>query len=202
MALIYQDKIPVKYRSEAVKKIIAIATKRGFSPDALSIVIWKESKWNPTAQNTLSNATGLIQWLPSTAKSLYGLSVQEIKKLDILQQIDLIDRYYVQPYLINKGFKSFFDVYFAVFHPDLMGRPDSFEFASTGSLRYSQNKGLDIDKDGIITVKNIKDWFKKDVPDLEIVYEKSKPYIWLITLFFILVLVAWVAFKKKWFKIN
>lgn len=195
--LVFQSKIPSDIRSKAIAKVIQIAKRFNFDPNALMIVIYKESRWNPKAKNSIG-AVGLIQWLPSTARNVHGVSTDYILSLDILQQLEIVELYYAQPHLSKVKYKDYFDVYFAVFNPVLIGKPDNYVFAKKGTTIYSSNIGLDVDKDGVISVANVKNWFKKDVPDWEVLYEQfiapQTKYLWLIL--FILAVAGVIYFTK------
>jgi hypothetical protein len=55
------------------EQVRAIASHHGWGDgkqwEALSWIIYKESSWNPTAQNPKSTAYGLFQWLDMTRKN-------------------------------------------------------------------------------------------------------------------------------------
>ena len=72
-----------------------ISDKHGFTLDELLQVIQKESNYELGAVNKLSNATGIIQFMPSTAEGL-GTTVEQIKEMDALEQLDLLDKFFDQ----------------------------------------------------------------------------------------------------------
>lgn len=195
--LVFQSYIPANIRSKAVAKVIKIAKRFKFDPNALMIVIYKESKWNPKAQNSIK-ATGLIQWTVTTAKNVHGLTPDQIKAKGILEQLDLVEQYYAQPHLASKVYSNYFDVYFAVFTHTLIGKSDNYVFAQSGSSVYQNNSGLDVDNDGKITVGNIKTWFKKGVPDWQIAYEQyvapKVKYMWWIVP---VIVIAGIIYYRK-----
>jgi hypothetical protein len=79
-----------------------------------------ESGFNPKARNPGSDASGLIQFIPSTAARL-GTSTATIRAMSALQQMSLVERYFA-PY---KGrMNSQEDVYMVVFYPKAIGNPD------------------------------------------------------------------------------
>ena len=75
------------------EKLKQIADKYGFTVDQLLNTIEKESQFKTTAVNPKSDATGLIQFMPDTAIGL-NTSIAQIKEMDALSQLDLIDRYF------------------------------------------------------------------------------------------------------------
>lgn len=56
------------------KTLEAVAANIGMKPEWLNAVITLESGWNPNAYNSVSGATGLIQFIPRTMKDLGILS--------------------------------------------------------------------------------------------------------------------------------
>lgn len=128
-------------------KLVDISKRLGVNPNYLMAVMSFESKLNPKAVNPLSNATGLIQFLPSTAKGL-GTSVSALKGMSAERQLDFVEKY-LTPY---KGrMNSIEDAYMAVFYPAAIGKSNNSALFSRGTTAYSQNSGLDINKDGVVT---------------------------------------------------
>lgn len=128
-------------------KLVDISKRLGVNPNYLMAVMSFESKINPKAVNSLSNATGLIQFLPSTARGL-GTSVSALKGMSAERQLDFVEKY-LKPY---KGrMNTIEDAYMAVFYPASIGKSNSSTLFSRGSTAYSQNSGLDINKDGVVT---------------------------------------------------
>ncbi len=142
------------FSEEERERIEEIATKLGFEKTWIYLVIHKESRGNPKAVNKRSGAAGLIQFLPSTAK-LYGTTTAKLYNMTVLEQLDYVEEYFER--VDNKyDIKSFFELYLSVFYPNAMGKHDSYIIGHKGSRLVSQNKGVDIDKNGILTVKDFK----------------------------------------------
>ena len=81
---------------EGVKeKLEEVASNHGFTVDELLNVIQKESDFDTSAVNPNSSATGLIQFMPNTAKGL-GTSIEEISNMSAIDQLDLVDEYFKQ----------------------------------------------------------------------------------------------------------
>lgn len=96
-----------------------------------------------------SGATGLIQFMPSTARSL-GTSVEALASMSPGDQLNYVYKYF-RPY---KGrLKTLADVYMAVLWPAAIGKPDDFVLWDKQSrpTTYRQNAGLDFNRDGKIT---------------------------------------------------
>jgi len=141
--------------SNAVKSL-------GVNIQDILAVIQKESGFNPAARNSKSGASGLIQFMPRTAKSL-GTSVEEIRAMSGTEQIPLIQKYF-WPY--RGKLNSIEDLYLVTFLPAALNLTDNFVVGIKNSkdkiwgieqgALYSQNKGFDADKKGYYTVGDIK----------------------------------------------
>ena len=152
-------------RKEFTEKVNNISSELGIEANWLMFVMWFESKLNPQAVNPISGATGLIQFMPSTARSL-GTTIGVLRHMNNVQQLDYVLAY-LRPY---KGrMRSWVDVYLAVFYPKAMGKPD---FVITSDIVAKQNKIFDIDKDLDISVKEIETVLRKSIPEQ---YKKYYP---------------------------
>lgn len=100
----------------------------------LMAVMNSESGLNPAAQNNIG-ATGLIQFLPSTAKEL-GTSIDELKNMSALDQLDYVSKYF-KPFT-NK-LKTLPDTYLAIFYPAAIGKGLNYVFPE---WVYLANPGL------------------------------------------------------------
>lgn len=151
-----------KVTTEFAAKLIEIADKLGIDPNWLMWVMWFESKLNPQAVNYQKGdstdptnrckyrATGLIQFMPSTAVSL-GTTNSDLLRMTAVQQLDYVYRY-LKPYAGRMY--SMIDVYFAVFFPAAINKPDEYVLQTaklSASAIASQNSGLDLNKDSQIT---------------------------------------------------
>lgn len=116
--------------------------------------------FSPSKVNRLSGATGLIQFMPSTARGL-GTTVEALRSMTQIQQLE-----YVRKYLIGKGLagRSFADIYMSILFPVAVGKSDDFVLFGKGAINgpkknpelyrvqaYTQNKGLDLNANGSIT---------------------------------------------------
>ncbi len=138
------------------KKLEKIATALGTSSNALLAVMKQESGVNPHIQNSIG-ATGLIQFMPDTARRL-GTTTDELKQMDGVQQLDYVYKYYK---MTGVGDGSVGDLYMATFMPKYIGYPDKYVLGQRGAEGfsgkvYAQNAGLDRNRDGEITVADVK----------------------------------------------
>jgi len=162
MALIYADKIK-ENTSTFLTKVEEISRLLGIKPDWLMQVMKQESSLNHRAVNSLSGATGLIQFMPRTAISL-GTTTQALLSMTNVQQLDYVYKYLL-PY--KSKYKSFVDVYLTVFFPAAIGKPDNTVLQaknlSAGTVARF-NQGYDLNKDMQLTVGEIKAAILKKIP--------------------------------------
>ena len=122
-------------------------------------VIHSESTGITTAKNTYSGAIGLIGFLPSTAIKL-GTDTASLRKMSDVDQL-----YYVEKYLksITNGRKihSYQQLKLYIMCPKALVLPDSTVLGDSTSKIYRWNKQVDIDGDGILTVKDFKSFASK-----------------------------------------
>ena len=74
-------------------KVNSIAEKFGFSSEELLTTIENESNFDITAKNPKSSATGLIQFMDSTATDM-GFDHGKLLEMDELGQLDLVEKYF------------------------------------------------------------------------------------------------------------
>lgn len=137
-------------------KLEKVANKLGVKSSDLLAIMKQESGVNPQAVNSKSKARGLIQFMPDTAIRL-GTTVDEIAKMDGVQQLDYVYKYFK---MTGVGNGTLGDLYMAVFMPKYVGYdPDTVlgQYGAPGfsGKVYDQNKGLDRNKDGKITIADV-----------------------------------------------
>lgn len=171
-------KIPESQHNEVQEALEELHQTHGIEPWWALSVFWFESNINPTSDNGVGYY-GLWQLGTIAAKELKFLPASRITKLSYAEQIRLWNRYLNLPACKANGkFDNIFDLYFANIYPILMGKPDHYVFADSkenkSQLRYSRNKGLDINKDGVITVLDIKRKFiaKQPIEVQELIYRQ------------------------------
>ncbi|WPH68759.1 hypothetical protein [Stenotrophomonas phage BUCTxx100] len=110
--------------------------------------------FRPDIQNGAgANYWGLIQFGTAAATDL-GTTLDKLKKMTQMEQLEYVFKYFKMRMRSYK-LKSLEDFYMSVFYPAAIGKsPDTMIFAN-GSVGYRQNIGLDVDKDGKITVGEI-----------------------------------------------
>lgn len=158
--------------TEFTKGVSELAKKYNIPEDYLYAVMGFETggTFDPSITNKAgSGATGLIQFMPSTAKGL-GTSTGELAKMTRTQQLKYVDKYFSGT--LNKG-ASLSDVYMSVLMPAAVGKPDNTVLFGPGGIipnGYSQNSGLDLNKDGKITkaeaTKKVEAYLPKTKPSV------------------------------------
>jgi len=143
-----------KVSAEFKEKVISICFDLGFDPSFLMAAMAFESgeTFSPNVVNSSgSGAVGLIQFMPDTAKQL-GATTAQLSAMTAEQQLDFVKAYF----LPHSGkLQNIEDVYMAILFPAAIGKPDTFVLFDkdnkTHPKRYTQNKGLDANRDGVIT---------------------------------------------------
>jgi hypothetical protein len=135
--------------SEAFRRgLCAIAADLDADPTALAAVMSFESGFDPAIKNRQSGATGLIQFMPSTARRL-GTTTADLARMTAEEQLSWVHKY-LRSVNAQGRLRTVADHYMAVFAPAAIGKPDTATLYSTGQA-YSQNSGLDLNRDHVIT---------------------------------------------------
>lgn len=131
------------------ERVLWIEQDLGVNADYLmACMAWESGEsFSPSKKNMAgSGATGLIQFMPSTARSM-GTTTEALAQMTAEDQLNYVWKYFA-PFkgrLNNLG-----DVYMAILWPKGVGKPDSYVVFDSG-IAYRQNAGLDINKDGDVT---------------------------------------------------
>lgn len=135
---------------EFLKAVEAMAKRLKIDPNKIMNVMAFESGLDPAKKNPNSSATGLIQFMNTTATDL-GTTTDKLKGMDAIGQLKYVEEYF-------KQFKKMADTQEAVYTAVLAGRPasspDSVLFSKGGKSTgraYTANAALDADKSGTIT---------------------------------------------------
>lgn len=162
--MLLESYVPASYlgvtRAAFIQKVQTVSNALGIPAEWLMAVMYVESKLKPWAKNPSSTASGLIQWLDSTARK-FGTTADAIRAMNGLQQLDLVQRYFDT---YRGQLSTLWDVYFAVHYPAAVGKPDTYVLYRSGSSAYSANKALDVDRDGLVTAANVKSWLWSSLP--------------------------------------
>lgn len=140
-----------------VNRVKEIAAKVKCDYRDLLGVMNSESGLSTTIRNKKSEAVGLIQFTDIAIRDLnqaYGLNLtkDKIGNMSAMEQLDLVEKYLTRAksfkFKADKQLDSA-DLYAIVYRPAFAGK--DIIAAKSDGLTYSQNKGLDLNKDGMIT---------------------------------------------------
>lgn len=147
-----------------LNELINISIDLEVDPDWLMTTMYAESRLNPKARNPYTKATGLIQFMPSTARGV-GTTVDALCNMSNVQQLKYVFRYF-------RGYKgritSVYDLYKIVFFPLSLGKPMNWVFQAlnlSAGLLARQNKVIDIDQNGYITVAEFHRYVDKHIQE-------------------------------------
>lgn len=170
------------------KVMNAISGSLGINPNWLMMVMWSESRLNAQSVNmqpgdssdpskrAAYRATGLIQFMPDTAIGL-GTTTTALYNMSNVEQLGYVYRYF-KPW--SGKLKSYFDLYFVTFFPYAIGKPDDYVLQTakiSASIIAKQNPFFDTNKDGKLTVGEIKRRMYESIPKAivaEVVTELEK----------------------------
>ncbi len=122
--------LPAQDQQAVREKIVQLASRHGFSPDDFARTTLMESDGlNPRATN--GSCHGIIQFCAGgnrgAASAGYAKNPKEILSLSVLQQLDLVDRYFADTRLKDFGPASLDNLYLTVLTPNARNetRPDA-----------------------------------------------------------------------------
>ena len=131
-------------------KIVNIAAAIGCNPSWLMACMAFETggTFSPSIRNAAgSGATGLIQFMPSTAVGL-GTTVDELAQKSAEDQLDDVFRYFAR---YSGRLHDLADTYMAILYPAAIGLFDSAAIFPAGSKALLMNRGLDLNHDNEVT---------------------------------------------------
>jgi hypothetical protein len=157
---------------EFCQKETMISQKLIVDPNHLMFLMWVETAHtldhrivnyqkgddkDPNAR-CLKRATGLIQFMPATARFL-GTTTCALRQMTNVEQLDYV---YKHLSLFKGKYKDWLDLYCGIFWPAAVGKPDTFRI--TPDIVAKQNPLYDINKDGDIEKSEIRAALRKQVP--------------------------------------
>ena len=132
------DKTSISFRN----KVIQIAKELGVDPNHLMAAMSFETggTFSPAISSfSGSGATGLIQFMGPTARSL-GTTTTALARMSPEKQLDYVKKYF-WPY--RNRLKTLEDVYMAILYPAAIGKGPNHVLFRQGTISYQQNRGLD-----------------------------------------------------------
>jgi hypothetical protein len=162
-------------RSVFEQAVEVICGSLEINPSWLMMVMWSESRLNAQSVNkqpgdpedpqarAAKRATGLIQFMPDTALKL-GTTNKALYAMSAVDQLHYVYKYF-KPW--TGKMKSYFDLYLVTFFPAAIGKPDDYVLETSklpASTIARQNPFFDVNKDGKLTVGEIKRRMYESIP--------------------------------------
>jgi hypothetical protein len=145
-------------------KVRKVSQKLEVPPEWLMAVMYSESKFNAQVKNHRgSGATGLIQFMPNTAKD-FDMTVDELRSMEPVQQLDYVYEYLNRVKNRYGHYQSLTDLYLAILYPKALSGDYCYTLYAQPSASYNQNSGLDENDDGRVTVKDIDKYLQRLFP--------------------------------------
>lgn len=176
--IIWMKKFTEKFgiaKAEAFRtKLLSVSRELSIDPNYIMACIALETgkTFRTDIKNPGSSATGLIQFMKSTAIEL-GTTTAQLRKMDHVEQMDYVEKYFKMQ-ANNVGVSTdqwtLEDVYYSIFSPKTikLGPNDIVYQKSDGDL-YSKNLYHDRNSDGKITkneiAENIRLNYKQGIPE-------------------------------------
>jgi|688.fasta_scaffold09663_5 hypothetical protein len=151
-----------KHGDKFLEKVKEVGKNVGLDYKIILATMYFESKMSPSVQNPMSRATGLIQFMPFTAKSL-GTSVDSLKNMSAIQQLKYVEQFYNKHRNLIPLISSPEEAYLLVFYPAAVGKPDNYVLGDTSRKRAiiaKQNKPFDKNNDKEITKGEILNYIR------------------------------------------
>ncbi|MBS0640841.1 MAG: lytic transglycosylase [Proteobacteria bacterium] len=129
--------------------VIDLAGELGCDPSHLMAAMAFETgeTFSPSIRNKLSGATGLIQFMPATAKGL-GTTTADLAQMSAVAQLAFVRKHFLP---FRNRLQTLADVYMTILFPVAVGKPAAHVLFARPSVQYEQNAGLDANKDGTVT---------------------------------------------------
>ena len=161
--------VPTPWASdkEFISKIQQVATAVNCNYIDLLACIANETGalFDPGLVNSIG-ATGLIQFMPTTAKGL-GTSTDALKQLSRVEQLDWVLKFFQYMGLNKKApAPKLQDLYLCIYWPAAVGKPDNFIVNAADSVQAKQNASLR-SADGSITCASVGAAAAKWLPDVQ-----------------------------------
>lgn len=150
-----------KHGPEFVQKVKEMATRLGVKPEWILAVMKNEAGMDPKARNPNGGATGLIQFMPATARGL-GTTTEALSKMSATEQLKYVEKYYSS---FKGQIKSGTDLYLATFWPAAVGKSDSYKIGGAEVARV--NGIFDLNKNGQITAGEFREYYRRKYPELQ-----------------------------------
>lgn len=132
------------------RTVIEIAGRLAIDPNHLMAIIAFETgrSFDPATVNRAgSGATGLIQFMPATARDL-GTTTATLARMSAIEQLAYVEKY-LRPYAGRMT--DLPSAYMAVLYPRAVSKSPDHVLFRKGSVAYKLNRGLDANGNGQVT---------------------------------------------------
>jgi peptidoglycan hydrolase-like protein with peptidoglycan-binding domain len=143
------EKMSPEFRSELWR----VADRLGLDAGYIAAVMAHESGFNPSIINPHGGATGLIQFMPDTARAI-GTSQTELRAMSAEAQLKWVERFF-RPYAKTMRKDVPGDYLMATFMPAFVGKPAETVLFSRGETGYTVNSAFDHGGKGTITIADV-----------------------------------------------
>lgn len=133
-------------------RVLWIAATLALDPNwIMACMAWESGESFSASKKNMagSGATGLIQFMPSTAGDL-GTTTAKLARMTAEDQLNFVYKYFRLMIKQHGPITSIEDCYMAILWPAAVGKPLTYSLF-TSQVQYRQNSGLDTNKDGKIT---------------------------------------------------
>ncbi len=173
--LLFIDRVPESERAGFSAKVREVAARLGISPNWLMGVMELETAgtFDPAITNSIG-ATGLIQFMPTTASEL-GTSTNALRSMSRVQQMEWVYKYYAR---YKSKIKRYADLYIATLFPAALGKPLNYVLQTSrlpANVIARANPLFDLNGDQKITVGEIEAKLLTRIPQewLNIILQKK-----------------------------
>ena len=153
-----------KLTDQFLKGTAQAAQKLGTKPEYLLAVMGFETGGTYSPKKTNSGGyTGLIQFSPKYSPGNVGKSTAQLRNMSQMEQLQYVPKY-IDKNRMGKNVSSLENLYMSVLMPMLVGKGKN---AKLPGWAYGANKGLDINRDGAISVAESTSKVKDYLPNAE-----------------------------------
>ncbi|MEM9933331.1 MAG: transglycosylase SLT domain-containing protein [Bacteroidota bacterium] len=155
-------------------KVKDVSQKLQVPPEWLMAIMKAESGFNPAVRNRKgSGAVGLIQFMPVVAQEM-DVQTSDLARMQAHHQMEYVCKY-LQVIRSRYGeYQSLTDLYLGVLYPKARYQDPCYVLYAKPSNAYKQNRGLDENGDGVVSVYDIDLRLKRLFPEAYGIEKKNE----------------------------